>query len=360
MDQDLSQQLAERVRAAHAAGTPLRIAAGNTKSWLGHRVEGENLDVAGHRGIVGYEPTELVLTARAGTPLSEIEAALAEAGQCLAFEPPHFGDAATLGGSVACNLSGPARPYAGACRDFVLGTRIINGRGEVLRFGGEVMKNVAGYDLSRLMAGAQGTLGVILEVSLKVLPRPAAEQTLALEMDAAAAIRQFNAWAARPLPITAACHDGERVRVRLSGAEAALRAARRKLGGEVVADAEAFWRSVREQSHAFFNGSGALWRLSLPPATPVDPILLQFIDWGGAQRWVYSEPPPWEAAAAAGGHATRWRAGCHAPSPSGGEGRGGGAVFQPLPEGLMALHRRVKRSLDPAGILNPGRLYPEL
>jgi len=177
MDADLTEQLAERVRAAHAAGTPLAIVGGGTKTWLGRPLQGETLDVSVHRGIVRYEPTELTLTARAGTPLAEIEAALAERGQCLAFEPPHYGASATLGGTVACNLSGPVRPYAGACRDFVLGVRIVNGRGEVLRFGGEVMKNVAGYDLSRLMAGAQGTLGVLLEVSLKVLPRPPAEGT---------------------------------------------------------------------------------------------------------------------------------------------------------------------------------------
>ncbi|MGQ9686961.1 MAG: glycolate oxidase subunit GlcE [Thiobacillaceae bacterium] len=356
MTWDGTKELAERVRAAHAAGTPLRIAAGGTKAWLGRPVAGEVLDVAGHRGIVGYEPSELTLTARAGTPLAEIEATLAEHGQCLPFEPPHYGEAATLGGTVACNLSGPARPYTGACRDFVLGARIVNGRGTVLRFGGEVMKNVAGYDLSRLMAGAQGTLGVILDVSLKVLPRPAAELTLVLEMDAAAAVACFNAWAARPLPITAACHVGERAYVRLAGAEAAVRAARLKLGGEALADGAAFWRSVREHGHGFFSAPGSLWRLSLPPAAPVNPGLHQFIDWGGAQRWVYSEQPLWASAAAAGGHATRWRAGSHASSSP----MAAGEVFQPLPDGLLALHRRLKWSFDPTGILNPGRLYPEL
>jgi glycolate oxidase FAD binding subunit len=345
---DLTQSLAERVRAAFAAGTPLRITAGGTKAWLGRRVEGVALEVGGHRGIVHYEPTELVLTARAGTPLAEIEAALAERGQGLAFEPPQHGEAATLGGTVACNLSGPARPYAGACRDFVLGVRIVNGRGEVLRFGGEVMKNVAGYDLSRLMAGAQGTLGVLLEVSLKVLPRPAAELTLVQEMDAVSAVANFNAWAARPLPITAACHLGGRAYVRLAGAEAAVRAARSKLGGEALPDGPGFWRSVRELRHGFFQAPGSLWRLSLPPAAPVDPDLRQCIDWGGAQRWVYSERPLWETAAALGGHASRYDRAAQE------------ATFQPLPAGLMALHRRLKAAMDPAGILNPGRLYEGL
>ncbi len=348
MDQDLGLSLAERVRAAHAAGTPLAIVAGGSKPWLGRPVAGEALEVSAHRGIVGYEPSELVLTARAGTPLAKIEALLAARNQCLAFEPPHHGDTATLGGTVACNLSGPARPYAGAARDFVLGVRLINGRGEILRFGGEVMKNVAGYDLARLIAGAQGTLGVLLEVSLKVLPRPAAELTLALELDAAAAIRQFNAWAGQPLPITAACHDGERAHVRLAGAEAAVKAARDRLGGEVLHDGAGFWRSVREQRHAFFNRPGSLWRLSLPPTAPLhaEPAPV-FIDWGGAQRWVFSTQAMWESAAAAGGHATRWRA-------------ESGDVFQPLPAGLMALHQRLKAALDPKGILNPGRLHEGL
>ncbi len=347
MAQDLTQELAQRVRAAYAAARPLRIVGGASKTWLGRAVAGEVLEVAGHRGIVRYEPTELTLTARAGTPLAELEATLAEGGQCLPFEPPHHGGAATLGGTVACNLAGPARPYLGACRDFVLGVCIVNGRGEVLRFGGEVMKNVAGYDLSRLMAGAQGTLGVLLEVSMKVLPRPAAELTLALEMAAGEAIARFNAWAGRPLPITAACHDGQRAFVRLAGAESAVRAARERIGGEVLAEGKAFWRSVREHTHPFFAAGGGLWRLSLPPAAPLAPYPRQFIDWGGAQRWVYSERALWEAAAAAGGHATRWRAGT-------------GEVFQPPPPALLALHRRLKQAFDPAGILNPGRLYAGL
>lgn len=348
MTADLTQDLAERVRAAHANGTPLTIVGGGTKAWLGRALQGERLDVSGHRGIVSYEPTELTLTARAGTPLAEIEAALAERGQCLAFEPPHHGASATLGGTVACNLSGPARPYAGACRDFVLGVRLVNGQGEVLRFGGEVMKNVAGYDLSRLMAGAQGTLGVLLEVSLKVLPRPPAELTLALELDAAVAVDRFNAWAGQPLPITAACHVGERAYVRLSGAEAAVRAARQRLGGEVIEAGAAFWQSVRELEHGFFKAPGVLWRLSLPPAAPVDLKLRQFIDWGGAQRWVVSDAELWDLAAAAGGHATCIRGGRR------------DRVFQPLNPALLALHGRLKAAFDPRGILNPGRLYPEL
>lgn len=506
MNQDLTQALAERVAAAQAEGRPLRIQGGGTKTWLGRAVAGEPLAVGGHRGILSYEPTELVITARAGTPLAEIEAALAERGQWLAFEPPHLSPAigladgsldigaivstrssasagdnantnananananasanasadanldaggsayanaggmpgmATLGGTIACGLSGPARPYAGAARDFVLGVRLINGKGEVLRFGGEVMKNVAGYDLSRLMAGAQGTLGVLLEVSLKVLPRPVAELTLIFELSPAEAIRRFNDWAGQPLPLSAACHDGERAYIRLAGNEAAVRAARLQLGGEVLddrmlagmamagaaahasaaevatsrgsasgmaANLEArgvarsadrdFWRGVRELRHPFFQaGSAPLWRLSLPPTAPLDPRLgSQFIDWGGAQRWVHSEHPLWPVAQAAGGHASCYglrfgrvaravsvaanldpsldpavstadavnaEQAARAVSPGSGEREPAAIpeaeVFQPLPPALLALHRRLKAALDPRGILNPGRIYPEL
>ncbi|MBK8638941.1 MAG: glycolate oxidase subunit GlcE [Chromatiaceae bacterium] len=375
MNQDLTQMLAERVAAAQGAGRPQRIQGGGTKAWLGRTVEGETLEVAGHRGILSYEPTELVITARAGTPLAEIKVALAERGQWLAFEPPHFdvrpnpdgrpGADATLGGIIACGLSGPARPYAGAARDFVLGVRIINGRGEVLRFGGEVMKNVAGYDLSRLMVGAQGTLGVLLEVSLKVLPRPATDLTLALELTAGEAIDRFNRWAGQPLPLSAACHDGERAYVRLAGSEAAVQAARARLGGEAVGAGADFWRGVRELSHAFFRNPAPLWRLSLPPTAPHDPSLgPHFIDWGGALRWVQSEHPLWPVAQAAGGHAT-----CYGRRPAGQPGLQvsgqagdppGGQVFQPLPPALLALHQRLKAALDPRGILNPGRLYRDL
>jgi glycolate oxidase FAD binding subunit len=349
MDTDLSQAIAERVRVAWRESSPLRLVAGGSKSWLGRTVAGETLDLGGHRGIVNYEPTELVLTARAGTPLAEIEATLAEHGQCLAFEPPHFGGAASLGGTIACNLSGPARPYAGAARDFVLGARIVNGRGEILRFGGEVMKNVAGYDVARLMAGAQGSLGVLLEISLKVLPRPEAETTLAFDLSGTQAIAAFNVWAGRPLPLSAACHIGERASLRLAGSEAAVQAARLKLGGEVQDNAASFWSDLRELRHAFFAQPGTLWRLSLSPASRVDASLgSQVIDWGGAQRWVFSERPLWDFAVAAGGHATCWRGGDR------------DKVFQPLNPGLLALQRRLKSAFDPNNILNPGRLYPEL
>ena len=216
-DQDIGQRLQDRVQAAVEAATPLRLVGGDTKAFYGRQPLGEPLNLAGHRGIVSYEPTELVITARAGTPLQRLEATLARQGQMLPFEPPHFGADATLGGTIACNLSGPRRRYAGAARDFVLGTRVLNGSGEILSFGGEVMKNVAGYDVSRLMTGAMGTLGLLLEISLKVLPRPETELTLGLDMSADLALERLSRWGLRPLPISASCHDGARLLVRLSG-----------------------------------------------------------------------------------------------------------------------------------------------
>jgi glycolate oxidase FAD binding subunit len=358
VDQDQTQDVQGQLRAAAAAGTPLNLRGAGSKPFLGRAASGTPLDLAGHSGIVNYHPKELVVTARAGTSLNFIAAALAEHGQALPFEPPHLGPGATLGGTIACGLSGPVRPYAGSARDFVLGTRVLTGRGEVLRFGGEVMKNVAGYDLSRLMTGAMGTLGVLLDVSLKVLPAPAAERTQALELDQTAAIATMNAWAGRPLPITATCWSEGRLLVRLSGATSAVDQAAIQVGGEPVADPDAFWRDqIREQGHPFFGGEAPLWRLSVPPATP--PLNLQgmgptatLIEWGGAQRWVHANLDATKVRdqiAAANGHATLFRGGTRT-----------GAVFHPLPPALMRLHRNLKRAFDPQGLLNPGRLYPDL
>lgn len=350
---DMSTELRETVAAARTAGRRLTIVGGGSKGFYGRAAQGEPLHVGGHRGILNYEPTELVLTARGGTPLAEVEAVLAAQGQMLAFEPPHFGPGATLGGAVACGLSGPRRPYAGAVRDFVLGVKVLTGRGEILRFGGQVMKNVAGYDLSRLMAGALGTLGVLLEVSLKVLPRPAAEVTLVQEhADAREAIALMNQWAAKPLPLSAACFDGHLLHVRVSGAVSAVQAARNRIGGERVEQGAAWWERLREHAPPFFAGERPLWRLSLPAACP--PLDLSgkwLVDWGGAQRWLRSEEPAEKiraAAAAAGGHATLFRGGDRT-----------GEVFHPLAPGVMALHRRLKAVFDPDSILNPGRMYRE-
>ncbi|MDP2708417.1 MAG: glycolate oxidase subunit GlcE, partial [Burkholderiales bacterium] len=320
--------------------------------FYGGPLRGEALGVGAYRGIVDYEPTELVITARAGTPLAEIEAVLRDKGQMLAFEPPHFGSSSTLGGCIAAGLSGPRRPYTGAARDFVLGVRMLDGAGNDLRFGGQVMKNVAGFDVSRLMAGSLGTLGVILEVSLKMLPLPAMETTLRRAQAAAEAVALVNEWAGRPLPVSATAWTDGNLMVRLSGAAAAVDAAAKKLGGErIAAEAAArFWQGIREHTDPFFNSGPRLWRLSLKSTTP--PLNLpgtQLIEWGGALRWLATDADAQTvraAAALSGGHATLFRGGDKSTG-----------VFQPLPPALQTIHRKLKRSFDPAGILNPGRLY---
>ncbi|HUL96156.1 MAG TPA: glycolate oxidase subunit GlcE [Usitatibacter sp.] len=340
--------LCEKVRDHAARKAPLRIRGGGSKDFYGERSEGEILDLSSYAGIVAYEPKELVVTVRAGTRLEELEAALAAERQMLAFEPPHFGPGATIGGAVAAGLSGPRRPYAGAVRDFVLGTRIVNGKGEDLAFGGRVIKNVAGYDVSRLMAGALGTLGVITEISFKVLPLPAAEATLEFEMDEARAIEQCNLWAGQPLPLSATAWQDGRLRVRLSGAPPAVAAAKAKMGGAGV-DAGDYWRDLREQRLAFFAGSPLLWRLSVPQAAPPIATGAQLIEWGGGVRWVAGEINALDVRSSlqrTGGHATLFR---------GGDGSIG--VFQPLQPALAKIHRRLKEAFDPAGILNRGRMY---
>jgi len=340
----------ERVRDHAARKAPLRIRAGGTKDFYGEKSEGEILDVSRYAGIVAYEPRELVVTVRAGTRLVDLEAALAAERQMLAFEPPHFGEAATIGGTVAAGFSGPRRPYAGAARDFVLGTRIVNGKGEDLSFGGRVIKNVAGYDVSRLMAGALGTLGVITEISFKVLPRPAAEMTLEYEMAEAPATEQVNRWAGQPLPLSATAWQEGRLRVRISGAPASLAAAKSKMGGEEI-DAGDYWRDLREQRLAFFQSASTLWRVSVPQtAAPLGTARPPLIEWGGGLRWVTGDDVDAmqvrTSTERAGGHATAFRG-----------GRGLVPVFHPLKPASAKIHRRLKAAFDPAGILNPGRMY---
>jgi len=353
MDAELNR-LSEKVREAARSKAGLRLRGGGSKDFYGQGLEGEVLDTRGYSGIVSYEPSELVITARCGTRLSEAEAAMRERGQMLAFEPPHFGEA-TLGGSVAAGLSGPRRQSAGALRDFVLGVKIMDDRGEVLTFGGQVMKNVAGYDVSRLMAGSLGTLGIILEVSLKALPLPVAEATLRLELPEDRAIDQLNRWAGKPLPISASAWTGDDLAIRLSGAAAAVKEACGKIGGERIEDEQArrFWNGIREQTDPFFRNDAPLWRLSVPSTTP--PLALQgeqMIEWGGALRWVHSHADARtvrEAAKRAGGHATLFRGGDKAVG-----------VFQPLAPALMRIHKQLKREFDPHGIFNRGRMYTDL
>ncbi len=351
-DRDLSLELQSAVNEARSQNHALAIVGGNSKAFYGHAVDAPTLSVSAHRGITNYEPTELVISARAGTPLTELEQVLADNNQMLAFEPPAYGDSATLGGTIAGNFSGPRRAYAGAARDFVLGTRIINGRGEILRFGGEVMKNVAGYDVSRLMAGALGTLGVLLEVSLKVLPRPESEVTVVLERTALQAIADMNEWAQLPLPISATCHDGERLLVRLSGTGGAVKAARERIGGDLSDTGASYWQSLKEQQLAFFSDKTPLWRLSVASdAPPIDIDGCQLMEWGGSLRWLRSEANAMEvraAARAAGGHAVAFR---HISDAE---------VFDLPSLGVLRMHRQIKQALDPQGIFNPGRLYPGL
>jgi glycolate oxidase FAD binding subunit len=348
---DLQHELAEQVRQAIAKRTPLHIHGGQTKAFYGRACAGEPLDMTGHSGVVSYAPTELVITARAGTPLAEIETLLAEKNQVLPFEPPHFGPGATFGGMLAAGLSGPRRPWAGALRDAVLGVKIINGRGEILSFGGQVMKNVAGYDVSRLMAASMGTLAVILEASIKVLPRPASALTLVQEVDSESATRRLIDLGRKALPLSASLvHDG-RLWLRLCGAEQGVAAARDLIGGELSTDE--VWGAVRDHTLGFFKTPTPLWRVSLPAAAPALALPGETLsEWGGALRWLAGNAAPETIRArvqALGGHATWFR------------GHDGNApVFQPLPAPLMALHRAVKQSLDPHGLFNPGRLYPEL
>lgn len=350
----------ERIQAAAAGGEALRIRGGGTKDWYGQAPAGAILDTRAYTGIVDYEPTELVITARCGTPLAEIEAALAERRQMLAFEPPHFGSDATLGGTVAAALCGPRRAASGATRDFVLGTTLLDGRGDLLSFGGRVMKNVAGYDVSRMLAGSLGTLGLLLDISLKVLPRPVLEATLRFEMRETDALRRLNEWGGQPLPVSASAWCDGVLALRLSGAEAAVDAAVRGLGGERIAQADVFWDSVREQRHPFFIGAGnadapALWRLSVPSTTGALALDgAQLVEWGGAQRWLRAAGDAASAAAirravqACGGHATLFR---------GGDKDAG--VFQPLAPALARINARMKDAFDPARIFNPGRMFPD-
>ncbi|MBU6960406.1 glycolate oxidase subunit GlcE [Pseudomonas sp. CVAP len=346
-DRDASAELLEQINQARENATPLRIQGASSKAFLGREVAGEVLDTRVHCGIVSYDPTELVISARCGTPLRELLAALDAAGQMLPCEPPSFGEDATVGGMIASGLSGPRRPWAGSVRDFVLGTRLIAGNGKQLRFGGEVMKNVAGYDLSRLLTGSFGCLGVITEVSLKVLPKPRQCLSISLELDSAHALSKLAEWGQQPLPISAACHDGRQLHLRLEGGEGSVSAAHQRLGGEVLDSA--YWQALNEQQLEFFDEGLPLWRLSLP--NNLGPLTLpgeQLIDWAGAQRWLKSEALNIQSLAAdLGGHATCYS---HGVSDS---------PFQPLAPALLRYHQQLKAQLDPQGLFNPGRMYAE-
>lgn len=347
---DDSAALIDAVRDAIGKRSPLFIRGGNTKAFLGRPVDAAPLDTRGHRGIVSYDPTELVVTARAGTTLAKLEAVLDEAGQMLACEPPAFGGAATVGGMVAAGLSGARRPWVGAVRDFVLGCRMIAGHGTHLRFGGQVMKNVAGYDVSRLLAGSFGCLGLVTEVSLKVLPKPRATLDLAIDMPASRALDSLITWRREALPIAGACHAGRVLQLRLEGGEASVRAAHARVGG-AVSDGS-FWTALRAMRLPFFAGPAPLWRLSVPAGAPLAELPgTVLLDWGGMQRWLKSDAPAETIRGLArelGGHASAFTPGV-TDEP-----------FEPLAPALLRVHQQLKAQLDPHGIFNPGRLYAAL
>ncbi len=357
MNSDIPAELAKQVAQAYTDRQALRIAAGGSKAFYGNAVDGEALDISQHSGIIEYKASELVITTRSGTRISDIESVLHEHGQQLAFEPPQHTDRATIGGAIACGLSGPARPFHGAARDFVLGAKIINGKGELMQFGGQVMKNVAGYDLSRLMVGAQGTLGVLLELSLKVLPKAEAETTLVFDSDADEAHKMLRGWLSNGHPVTASCHFQGVLSVRLGSTENSIREAHRKMGGEVASND--LWPQLRHQSHPCFQQHN-LWRLSLPPAAAIRNEDDQLIEWGGALRWKVSNNDLFEQAQRLGGHATRYDMKSSPGNTSSALANSSDQIFQPLQAGMLAIHKRIKHALDPNNILNPARLYKEL
>lgn len=364
-DGDDSQALVEQVQTAVAVNQPVDIQGSGSKpfgrdaSGLMMQQDSSALSVTTlrHTGIVSYEPTELVVTVRAGTPLPELIAVLRSEGQMLPFEPPQMNSGnlpgGTIGGVIACGLSGPRRPWVGSARDYILGTQIINGHGQALSFGGEVMKNVAGYDVSRLQVGAFGTLGLLLDLSMKVLPLPETEITLQHEIDQVHDLSSLIALARQPLPLSATLLAGRQRYLRLSGSAVAVEAAARQLGGNRVKDADAPWQGVRDLTHVFFDDERPLWRLSVADHAP--PVELPgdwLLDWGGAQRWLKTEAPAeqiFKLTEAVGGHATRYSpvAGCE-------------PVFQPLSGAMQRLQARLRQSFDPHCLLNRGHFHPEL
>jgi glycolate oxidase FAD binding subunit len=350
---DRSADLQEQLVAAVTSKTPLNVTGGNSKAFYGRRPSGDVLDAKDNTGIIDYQPGELTLTARGGTPLTEIHAALEENGQMLPFEPPAYTAHATLAGAIACGLAGPRRPWTGAVRDYLLGVRILTGTGKDLRIGSPVMKNVAGYDLFRPMAGAMGTLGVLLEIILKVLPAPLAEQTLAIRCSRTEAAGWLTDWQRASLPLSAACHVADTLTIRLSGPEPAIVAGRNRLGREYQHVENDFWHQLNEQRLPFFAHHAPLYRINVPAMACLPEQAGQWlVEQAGQQRWLFSDLPLEEVqamAAAVGGHACVFR-----------NGDRDADVFHPLPDALMTLHRRIRQVLDPHRILNPGRLYREL
>lgn len=353
-DNDITSALQQQIATAITAKTPLNIVGGGSKAFYGNPARGTALETVAHTGIVSYEPSELCITARTGTRLQDIEALLAQHAQMLAFEPPCFSPASTIGGVVAAGLSGPARAWRGSVRDHVLGVKLLTGYGKVASFGGQVMKNVAGYDVSRLIAGSMGTLGLMLEVSLKVLPRPVTDLTLTLEMPDQEAYELVTTMRRSTFPLSASCYFDGCLYLRLSGEPSHVFASHRKIGGEPLNNADQFWLALRNQTHEFFQQyDRPLWRLSFPPATSVISRLEgnSLVEWGGSQRWVYTNIPVnliRNIAQKGNGHATLYRGSVPGVNP-----------FQPLPANLLAVQQRLKQAMDPHAIFNPGRMYKD-
>ncbi|MEM7400826.1 MAG: glycolate oxidase subunit GlcE [Pseudomonadota bacterium] len=349
---DCSTDIANEIQRAFQEKTALRIEGGSSKSFYGRSIDGKPLSLSQNKGIIEYEPSELYITAKSGTPLSVIEETIAKHSQVLPCEPPQFSNTATIGGMVACGLSGPRRASSGSVRDCLLGTEIINGKGETLRFGGRVMKNVAGYDTSRLMCGALGTLGVLMSVTLRLLPKPAFEETIVLELSESAAVSKMNDWASTPLPISATFYNGSCLYVRLSGSTSAVKASSREIGGDTYDTQTEFWESIKEHQHAFFNADMPLWRVSVPPNTqnltlPGESVM----EWNGGLRWCKSDANEKlirEKANNVAGHATLFKS------------TGEAEIFHPLPITIMNIHKKLKQVFDPAGILNPGKMFAEI
>jgi len=354
VNDDRTEQFVDQVRDALATKTPINIVGGNSKHFLGRSLAANSLNTTEHAGVVSYEPTELVVTVRAGTSMRVLNSLLNDNGQMLPFEPPVL-DTGTIGGVLACGLSGPARPFAGAARDYVLGMRVINGQAQTLRFGGEVMKNVAGYDAARLQVGAYGTLGVLLETSMKVLPLPEAQITVQQELSQANDTSAIVKFMRQPLPISAAAIIGKTQYIRLSGSESAVTAAAKTCGGLRLKEDDLFWQSVREQEHAFFKDARPLWRISVPEYTGALEIEGDWLlDWAGSQRYLKSDISASEIYAAANavfGHAT-----CYSPTLQPVDT----PLFQPLSGTMQRLQARVRDSFDVNRLFNRGRFHPEL
>lgn len=355
--QNLVDHFIQHIHSAASTRSALLIQGGNSKHFYGNATnpaETDVLNVTPYSGVVDYDPSELVITVKAGTRLAELEPLLLQSNQILAFEPPHFTENATLGGTIAAGLSGPRRAYRGSVSDFVLGIRLLDGQGHDLRFGGRTMKNVAGYDVSRLMVGSLGTLGVILEASLKVLPRPEVELSICLAMNQSQAIEKIHQWTSKPLPISASCYHENKLFIRLSGSQAGTRAAYQKIGGEILESSDLFWQSLRDHTHSFFASGKRLWRLSVKSTLPS--IALegeQLIEWGGALRWLATDGHENDQTlrqhiSDLHGHATLFYG-----------NKTNIQAFHPLSPSMLKIHQRLKQRFDPLGIFNHGRMYSD-